>query len=276
VYLPEPEVDVSDVPWSLATWDAKHGTLTREMAVEIGAADPMMSGDLLRRNWHMIAVRAAARLRAKASQTPATVRYQPKAGDVTYKIHQPAAGEFFRFHALDVTHRTFQGEITAPLEREVALTCDAAIVLPYDPKSDCVLLVEQLRMGPLMRGDPNPWVLEPVAGIVDGDETPEEAALRESAEEAGLSEMTLELMYRCYSTPAAATDFHHCYLALGALPEPTSYVGGLVAENEDLRIHVIPFSQAFDLIKSGEANIGPLIGMLLWLSHHRDRIRSAA
>ena len=224
----------------------------------------------------MIAVRAAARLRAKASETPATVRYQPNAGDVTYNVHQPAAGEFFRFHSLDVTHRTFQGDVTPPLEREVALTCDAAIVLPYDPTTDCVLLVEQLRIGPLMRGDPNPWVLEPVAGIVDGDETPENAALRETEEEAGLTDMTLELMFRCYSTPGAATDFHNCYLALGRLPEPTSYVGGLVAENEDLRIHVIPFSQAFALIETGEANVGPLISMLLWLSHHRARIRGAA
>jgi len=33
-----------------------------------------------------------------------------------------------------------------------------------------VLLVEQLRMGPLMRTDQNPWSLEPIAGMVDARE----------------------------------------------------------------------------------------------------------
>lgn len=276
VYLPEASVDVSGTPWSLAAWDAAHGDLSREMAREIGATRPPMTGKELQQAWHMIGVRAAARLRARAITVPTTVRRAPEPGDFQISDKQPPAGAFFRYHTFNVTHRTFQDAMSPPLEREGAVTCDAAIILPYDPVSDCVLLVEQIRTGPLLRDDPNPWVLEPVAGMIDGGETPQEAALRETQEEAGLTDVALRLMYRCYSSPGVTADYHHCYLGLAKLPEPTVYTGGLAAENEDLRLHVLPFAQAFALIESGEANVGPLISMLLWLAHHRDGLRSTA
>ena len=40
-------------------------------------------------------------------------------------------------------------------------------------------------MGPFAQDDPAPWILEPVAGMIDAGETPETAALRELREEAG-------------------------------------------------------------------------------------------
>ncbi|MEM6579286.1 MAG: glutamine-hydrolyzing GMP synthase [Pseudomonadota bacterium] len=67
-------------------------------------------------------------------------------------------------------HTLFDGGQSAEVQREVFVATDAAIVLLYDPKRDRVLLVEQFRMGPFGRGDPSPWVLEPVAGRVDAGE----------------------------------------------------------------------------------------------------------
>ena len=43
-------------------------------------------------------------------------------------------------------------------------------MLPYDPATGDVLLVEQFRAGPLLRGAPDAWTLEPVAGIIDPGE----------------------------------------------------------------------------------------------------------
>ena len=72
------------------------------------------------------------------------------------------------------------------------------IVLPYDPVHDRVLLVEQFRAGPFARQEENPWCLEPIAGLIDQSKTPEEAGLRESHEEAGLTLSRLELVARSY------------------------------------------------------------------------------
>lgn len=276
VYLPGQSVSVSDRMWSLARWQDQSGPLSREMAVEIGSFDPPLAGDALLTQWHMIALRASVRLRARAENTPAAVRYHPNAGDFKMNRSSDLSGNFFRMASIDVTHRTFLDEIAGPLPREVFVGTDAAIVLPYDPKTDRILLVEQIRMGPLMRGAPNPWTLEPIAGMIDSGETIEQAALRESEEEAGLQGITLEKMFSFYPSSGSATDYFYCFAGYCDLPDPTTYTGGLAGESEDLRLHVLPFEAAFDLIATGEANMGALISMLLWLSRNRQRLRSTA
>lgn len=275
-YVPDDTVSVSDTPWSLAEWQDTTAPLSREMMREIGAYDPPLTGAALKQQWHMIALRAGVRLRAAADKTPTAVRYAPKSGDFGFIPAAPLVGNFFKFTGFQVTHRSFQDTTLGPLDREVMLACDAAIVLPYDPKTDRVLLVEQIRMGPMMRTVPNPWMLEPVAGMIDGHETPEDAARRETMEEAGLTDVTLEKMFSFYPSPGSSTDYFYCFAGLGPLPEPTTYTGGLAAENEDLRIHVMALSDALDLIETGEANVGPLIAMLLWVARHKDRLRGAA
>ena len=275
-YVPDGTVPVSDEPWDMQPWRDHVAPVQREMAREIGAYDPPLSGKSLKRQWHMIALRAGVRVRAAASVTPSEVRRSAAPGDVVVQTRKPLAGEFFKFAAFEMDHSTFRGDRSGTLPREVILAADAAIVLPYDPATDHLLLVEQIRVGPLLRGEPNPWLLEPVAGMIDGLETPEQAALREVAEETGLSNVTLEKMFAFYPSPGASTDYFNCYLALADLPEATTYTGGLVDESEDLRLHVLPFDRALALIDTGEVNVGPLIAMLYWLDRQRPRLRAAA
>ncbi len=276
VYMPEPCVSLSAQLWSLVDWQATQGPLSRERALEIAAADPPLDAAQLRREWKMIGARAAARLRARQEEPPSALRYTAQPGDHTVVARRPLFGSFFKFAGFDLQHRTFQQTTSPVLEREVMIGPDAALVLPYDPRGDCVLLVEQFRTGPMMRGARNPWSLEPVAGMIDPGETPEEAAIRETEEEAGLQNVALEKMFSCYASPGGATDYFYCYLAMADLPAPTTYTGGLAEEHEDLRLHVLSFANAFALIDTGEANVGPLITMLMWLSWHRERLRAAA
>ncbi len=276
VYIPGPIIEVTEELWSLETWQAKQGPLSRERATEIAQADPPLDADELRRQWKMIGSRAAARLRAAADDAPSEVRYAATPLDAEVSARTPMHGSFFKFQGFQMQHRTFHGTQSPVLDREVMIGVDASLVLPYDPVSDSVLLVEQIRTGPLMRAAANPWSLEPVAGMVDPGETPEEAAIRETEEEAGLTDVTLEEMFSCYASPGGATDYFYCYLALSTLPDLTTFTGGLAEEHEDLRLHVLPFDDAMTLIETGEANVGPLISMLLWLSRHRDRLRGGA
>ena len=50
------------------------------------------------------------------------------------------------------------------VNRAVFISGDAVTVLPYDPRRDRVLLIEQFRAGPFARGDDQPWLLEAIAG----------------------------------------------------------------------------------------------------------------
>jgi nudix-type nucleoside diphosphatase (YffH/AdpP family) len=153
--------------------------------------------------------------------------------------------------------------------REVMAGADAALVLPYDEARDRILLVEQFRAGPARRGDPQPWILEPVAGLVDAGETPDHAARREAQEEAGLRLDRLERMFEGYASPGNATDHFYAFLALCDLPDDHATTGGLESEQEDLRLHLLAFDDAMRLIETGEANAMPLISMLLWLDRWR-------
>lgn len=262
-YFPPESIEVSAEEWSFESWLRHSLPLPMRRAAEIAAQEPALAGDSLREQGPMIDHRAAASLRAKGA--PTTRRHRAKAGDFELRRAGPPAGRFFRFEPLEVDHRRFDGARNEGLTREVMVGADAALVLPYDPGRDRVLLVEQFRLGPARRGDPQPWVLEPVAGLVDAGETPEEAARREAEEEAHLKLGQLLRMFEGYASPGNATDHFYAYLALCDLPEDEPRAGGLEDEKEDLRLHVLPFEEAMGLVETGEANAMPLISMLLWL-----------
>ena len=137
-------------------------------------------------------------------------------------------------------------------------------------------MIEQLRYGPLARGDDAPWVLEPVAGLVDAGEAPADTAMREALEETGLTISRVEAMPKAYASPGYSTEFFHCFVGLLDLPEKPSLLGGLLSENEDIKSHIVSFDHAMSLIETGEINAVPLIMMLYWLDRERDRLRRSA
>ncbi len=250
--------------------------LYEEAAPEIMGYYGRVDAQALDARRQMILSRAEARRAAVRDAAPADLRSDGRAGQVeTLSMETPHEG-FFLTRSYHLRHPQFDGTSSADLTREVFVATDAAIVLPYDPVRDRLLLVEQFRMGPFGRGDPRPWVLEPVAGRVDAGERPEETARRECLEEADLALDRLEHVSSHYCSPGCSTEVFHCYVGLCALPETGHSHGGLDTEHEDLRRHVISFDRAMRLMQSGEVNIGPLFALLLWLERERPRLRGAA
>lgn len=271
-YLP-PDVYVpGEGEWSLAVWQADHEAPAVFAAQEMFSLNPTLDHAALRAVWPMMEGRAWAKHRALAG--PAALRHQPQTGDMRILKKHPPVGSFFRLQSLDVTHKRFVGGQSGALAREVFVGVDAAILLPYDPVRDKVLLVEQIRMGPVVRNDPNPWMLEPVAGMIDARETPEIAARREALEEANVALHHLEHAGSFYPSPGASTDYFYNYVGLCDLPMTESYLGGLAHEGEDLRLHPMSFDAAMALAETGEIATGPLFFLLYWLARHRDRLRA--
>ncbi|MDO6590766.1 tellurium resistance protein [Loktanella sp. D2R18] len=273
-YMPPDGISANKLAWSLACWEADHLAPALLAAAEVFSHDPLPTPDTLRRMWPMIESRAWAKHRTLP--TPATLRHDPQSDDITVLAKRPPQGGFFRMQDIDVHHKRFDGSRSDPMRREIFIAVDAAFVLPYDPVRDKVILVEQVRMGPLMRNDPNPWMLEPVAGIVDARETPEQAAHREAFEEAAVTLDHLEPISAFYASPGSTTDYFYTYIGLCDLPQTTSYLGGLAEEGEDIRLHPMTFDAALALADSGEIQVGPLVLMLNWLARHHDRLRAMA
>ena len=267
--------DAAQPHWQADRWQTEWGALALELSDEIKGYFGRYHVEDVAWRVPMAMARAAARL-AAAGGVPADVRSAMPASAVDCcEMRAPHEGYFLtREYAL--RHPGFGGGTTPLLRREVFVATDAAIVLPYDPVRDRVLLVEQFRMGPYGRGDPRPWMLEPVAGRVDAGETPEEAARRECVEEARIALGSLELIARHYCSPGCSTEYFHLYLGLCDLPEEGHGQGGLATENEDIRTHILPYHRAMRLLETGEADNGPLILSLTWLSRERERLRASA
>lgn len=261
--------------WNFAAWQNDWAGIAAAAASEIMGYFGRATPEEVLRKMPMVLSRAASR-HAAARGKPAEIR-SSRSRDTVQVIaeHTPHAG-YFLTRDYQLRHALFDGAISDPVRREVFVATDAAIVLPYDAARDRVLLVEQFRMGPFGRGDPRPWMLEPVAGRVDPGEGPEDTAYRECLEEAGLELHRLELVSRHYCSPGCSTEYFHCYVGLCDLPELARGRGGLSSENEDIRTHVLPFDRAMELLASGEADNGPLVLCLIWLDRERRRLRASA
>ena len=180
---------------------------------------------------------------------------------------------FFSVEEHDLSYRKFNNQQSSILTRSALISSDAVIVLPYDPVNDRILLIEQFRSGPYVKGDKNPWVLEPIAGLIDEGETPESAGIREAQEEAHLEIKRLELVARSYPSPGISTEFFHQFIGIVELLDKSDLIAGLSIENEDIRSHIFECEQFFEMIERGKVNVGPLILLGLWLSKNRNRLR---
>ncbi|MFU8779080.1 MAG: NUDIX domain-containing protein, partial [Roseovarius sp.] len=261
--------------WEAEDWRVRYAQILNRALQEILSLRGLVPvGDICAR-LPMILSRAAARV-AAAMPVPADLRSATEARAVQEIACEITHAGFFLSRAYTLRHPRFDGSLSDTLRREVFVATDAALVLPYDPARDRVLLVEQFRMGPYGRGDPHPWMLEPVAGRIDGGESPEQAARRECLEEAGLTLCALEKISSHYCTPGYSTEVFHIFLGICDLPDTDTGRGGLASEHEDIRTHVIDFTRAMALVQSGEANNGPLVLSLLWLERERARLRASA
>lgn len=217
-------------------------------------------------------VRAASRLRAQAV-APTAQRRATAAGDIVTHARRLPYAQFFAVEEYDLSWRRFDGAHSPITTRAAFVSGDAVTVLPYDPKRDLVLVVEQIRAGPFARGDRQSWQIEAIAGRVDPFETPEQAARREAVEEAGLNLTELIPVAQYYPSPGAKTEFLYSYVALTHLPDGCAGVFGLAEEAEDIRGHLISFDRLMALVASGEIANAPLILTALWLQRERARLR---
>lgn len=193
-------------------------------------------------------------------------------GDFEIERREECFKGFYRVDRLYLRHRLFSGEMGRRLDRELFVRHDAVCVLPYDPKRDKVVLVEQFRVGAIDKSE-NPWLLEPIAGLIDkSHEVPEEVAHREAQEEAGLALQSLWPISTYFPSPGGSDELVHLFLARVDSDEAGG-VHGLPEEGEDIRVHVMPFEDALDAVKNGKINNAAAMIALQWLALNRAEVR---
>ncbi len=179
---------------------------------------------------------------------------------------------YFRIDRLHLTHDRFDGGIMPRFTREVLERGHAAAVLPYDPLTDHVLLIEQFRPGPVLTQDSQPWLIEIIAGIIDAGESPEQVAAREAQEEAGCVLEELLHVQECYVSPGCNSEFCTIYVGRANL-DGAGGTFGLSNEHEDIRTHVLHLDEAIEWLELGRIRTAPAIIALQWLARHRKTLR---
>lgn len=275
-FEPEPGSAEPGSAWSLGHWQTIRGDMAVLAAREYMAAFGTPTAASMAGRYPMMLVRAASHLRGQSDNASTALRHAQTPGDVVVdRLRQPYA-HFFAVEEYDLRHRRFDGTMTRPLNRATFVSGDAAVVMPYDPRLDRVMVVEQFRPGPFARGDSQSWQLEPIAGRIDPGESPEQAARREAVEEAGIELGDLLPVGNFYPSPGAKTEYLYSYVGIADLSDTRPRLAGLAEEGEDIRAHVLSFDALMALVTSGEVTTGPLLMTAYWLEHRRAALRAKA
>lgn len=269
-YMPPAELWTPDGPWSLADWAQHWGPMSVLAAEEVMSYRGERSPQAIAKMFPMIRARAWSVLNAQSSRHgDGTLQ-----GQITVAETRRAYANYFALDELDLQHARFDGGMTDLATRAVFIAADATLVLPYDPVRDRVLLVEQMRIGPFARRDAACWQLEPIAGRLDPGETPDQAARREAEEEAGLRMGALHPVSESYASPGNSTEFFYSFVGIADLPDDIAGVGGLEAEQEDIRSHLLSFDVLMAMCDDRQIANTPLVMIAYWLARHRARLRS--
>ncbi len=270
VFFPAPGVWQPGDLWSLQDWADKLGELTTLAAEEEMAYFGKIDPQTMARSVRPIQTRAWAKVLAGQRRTgdPRDVTK-----DVIVHRHDRVYVDYFGMEEIDLQHRQHDGSMGPVLRRAGLLQGSAVSVLPYDPVRDTVLVVEQFRPPVFLINDPEPWLWEAIAGMIDPGETPEQTAHREAMEEAGVRFDRLEYAGGAYSSAGSSTGFMYLYVGLGDLTE-TTLTGGLDTEGEDIRSQILPFDEFVDMTDRHLFKDLQLVSLAYWLARHRDRLRA--
>ncbi len=158
---------------------------------------------------------------------------------------------FFKLDSVVLRHEQFDGTMSKPISRLLFERGDSAAVLPYDPLTDEVLLVEQFRYPAYVREGGDGRLLEIVAGVMKRGRAPEEVARAELVEESGCAVEHLEHVMTFYPSPGACSERIHLYLAYLVPGSQVARGGGLADHGEDIRVCRLPLDEARGLIEQG-------------------------
>ncbi|MEJ6388834.1 NUDIX domain-containing protein [Gymnodinialimonas ulvae] len=272
-----PPADAAQSPggeWSLSDWAAQWGALQTIAAGEVMRQRGQIAPEVLSARFPIIRARADAYLRAGQWRRPGHAGRHMPAERIDHHETRHTYTGFFNAEEIHASHPRFDGATNGPLARSVFRVADAVTVLPYDPVRDRILLVQQFRFGAYAHGDADPWLLEPVAGLIDAGETPEIAARREAQEEANLALRELEFVARYYPSPGGVAQVLFSYLALADLPDGMAGLGGHADENEDILSHLVPYDLALRMLAEGDMADAAQIISMQYLMLHRDRLRA--
>lgn len=152
----------------------------------------------------------------------------------------------------EVTVRTEapDGSMSEPMRRVYAERGDSVAVVVTRADTGNLLFVRQFRVPMIRHGET--WLLEIVAGAIDADESPEQAAVRELEEELGYRATSLRMLHEMYGSPGGFSEKVTIYHAEVAPENRVSPGGGVEGEGEEVEEVELTVPEVSELVRQGE------------------------
>ncbi len=158
----------------------------------------------------------------------------------------------------------------SPLVRRLSFERgDAVAALIFNPRSGLITFVNQFRYPTLAKGPG--WISETVAGMIDQNESAEDAVRREVLEETGCKISNVEHISTFYVSPGGSSERIILYYAEIDDREKIRAGGGLASENEDISLVELSLSEAMERVKTGEIADAKTIIAIMWLAERMNR-----
>lgn len=203
----------------------------------------------------------------KAPLVPSHPLYLPEEDEVVWDGRFPLQRVRFRYRRTD-------GSVSGPLTWEMWRRGGGVLMLPYDPWTRRVALIEQFRLPALAAGEA-PVMRECPAGLLEPGEDPADAILREMEEETGLTPDRVERIGQFMTMQGGSDEVLHFYCGRVRLPEPGGRRSlGLARENEETSLVILPAAEAFAQTARNEIRNAPAALALMWLQINAPRLDS--
>ena len=146
--------------------------------------------------------------------------------------------------------------------RDVIRHSGSVVILPFDESGDepRVLLERQYRYAA------QEYLWELPAGRIDPGESALAGAKRELIEETGYRAKQWKKALTFYASPGFLDETMTIYLARDLAPGEAQ-----PEEDESIECHLVPLSQAIDMVLTGKIHDGKAIAGILWLSESLRR-----
>jgi len=177
--------------------------------------------------------------------------------------------DVFKVDELIVAHERQDGSMSADKRRLVLERGDAAAVLLFNRDRNAVILVEQFKAPTLIgrrrdnAANTDGWIIEPVAGVVEAGESPQEAAIRECREETGYRIGQLRSIATFFTSAGGTSE--RVFLYFAEVGDHDVAPTAAAMEGEDISIIEMPVATLFESLDAGRIDDSKLIIAAYWL-----------
>jgi nudix-type nucleoside diphosphatase (YffH/AdpP family) len=138
------------------------------------------------------------------------------------------------------------------MEHEVYDRGNAVAALLYNKEQRTIILTKQFRIATYINGNPSGMLVEVCAGLLEENEDPAKAMIREIEEETGYKIDHVQKVYEAYTSAGGLTEKIFLFIAEYKKGQKVGQGGGLEEEQEDVEVVEISFDEATQMLNKGD------------------------